>query len=126
MRKTLFVKIAIIISSALLLLQVLSVAVGSYYMKDTNDKERAGELASLIVLTAQTYVDLPEDSKKEFAQRLKHQDHLILGRGNEHLDKSGAIPLYYRVVARQVSEQIGSPVRVLKQAGRSIKWFCIG
>lgn len=123
MRKTLFVKIAIIISSALLLLQVLSVAVGSYYMKDTNDKERAGELASLIVLTAQTYVDLPEDSKKEFAQRLKHQDHLILGRGNEHLDKSGVIPLYYRVVARQVSEQIGSPVRVLKQAGRSERYW---
>jgi len=123
MRKTLFVKIAIIISSALLLLQVLSVAVGSYYMKDTNDQERAGELASLIVLTAQTYVDLPEDSKKAFARRLKYQDHLILGRGNEHLDKSGAIPLYYRVVARQVSEQIGSPVRVVKQADRSERYW---
>ncbi|MGE4595100.1 MAG: ATP-binding protein [Gammaproteobacteria bacterium] len=123
MRKTLFVKIAIIISSALLLLQVLSVAVGSYYMKDTSDKERAVELASLIVLAAQTYVDLPEDSKKEFAQKLKHQDHLILGRGNEHLDKSGAIPLYYRVVARQVSERIGSPVRVVKQAGKSERYW---
>ena len=123
MRKTLFVKIAIIISSALLLLQVLSVAVGSYYMKDISDKERAVELASLIVLAAQTYVDLPEDSKKEFAQKLKHQDHLILGRGNEHLDKSGAIPLYYRVVARQVSERIGSPVRVVKQAGKSERYW---
>ena len=123
MRKTLFVKIAIIISSALLLLQVLSVAVGSYYMKDTSDKERAVELVSLIVLAAQTYVDLPEDSKKEFAQKLKHQDHLILGRGNEHLDKSGAIPLYYRVVARQVSERIGSPVRVVKQAGKSERYW---
>ena len=124
MRKTLFVKIAIIISSALLLLQVLSVAVGSYYMKDTNDKERAGELASLIVLTTQTYVDLPENSKKAFVQRLKQQDRLILGRGNEHLDKVSVIPLYYRVVARQISVRIGSPVRVVKQAGKSERyWF---
>jgi len=124
MRKTLFVKIAIIISSALLLLQVLSVVVGGYYAKDTSEKVRSGELVSLIVLTAQTYVDLPDDSKRVFAQKLKYQDYIILGRGNEHLDKASAAPVYYRLVAKQVSKRIGNPVRVAKQAGKSERyWF---
>ncbi|MGE4571023.1 MAG: hypothetical protein AAEF72_06785, partial [Gammaproteobacteria bacterium] len=71
MTKTLFAKTAVIISSAMLFLLLFTVAVSSYYISDTNDKASAEELASLMILTAQTYTTLPEGSRREFVQKLK-------------------------------------------------------
>ena len=117
MVRSLFAKTALILSCTVLALLVFTVAISSYYVTDVNNKERAAELASVIALTAKTYVGLPKGSKREFLYELK-QDNLILGRGNERLIR-GPVPDFYRSVARMVSTKLAIPVSVSQMQGKT-------
>ena len=117
MVRSLFAKTALILSCTVLALLVFTVAISSYYVTDANNKERAAELASVIALTAKTYVGLPKGSKREFLYELK-QDNLILGRGNERLIR-GPVPDFYRSVARMVSAKLAIPVSVSQMQGKT-------
>lgn len=116
MIKSLFAKTALIISSTMLALLVFAVVISSYYVTDTSNKERAAELASVIALTATTYVGLTKGSKRDFLYELK-QDNLVVGRGNERLIK-GPVPDFYRLVARLVAGKLDSPASVAQMQGK--------
>ena len=123
MTKTLFAKTAVIISSAMLFLLLFTVAVSSYYISDTNDKASAEELASLMILTAQTYTTLPEGSRREFVQKLKQDSQLILGHGDERLSRRANVPSYYLTVAKIISSKLRSPVSVAQQLGKDRRYW---
>jgi len=123
MTKTLFAKTALIISSAMLFLLMFTVVVSSYYISDTNDKASAEELSSLMVLTAKTYATLPEGARREFVQKLKQDNQLILGHGDERLARRANVPSYYRVVAKMISAKLRSPVGVAQQLGKENRYW---
>jgi two-component system osmolarity sensor histidine kinase EnvZ len=123
MKKTLFAKTALIISSAMLFLLLFTVAVSSYYVSDTNNKASAEELASLMILTAKTYATLPEGSRRGFVKKLKQDSQLILGHGDERLARRANVPGYYQIVAKMISAKLRSPVGVAQQLGKEHRYW---
>lgn len=87
-RTTLFRSTALTVAAALLVLQLVIFSASAYYIMLPMAKRSADDLAALMVLSAQTWVELPPRTRPDFELELARQHNLWL------LDSKTALPDY--------------------------------
>jgi two-component system, OmpR family, osmolarity sensor histidine kinase EnvZ len=87
-RSTLFRSTALTVAAALLILQLVIFSASAYYILLPMAKRSADDLAALMVLSAQTWVELPPSTRPDFELELARQHNLWL------LDSKTALPDY--------------------------------
>ena len=85
-RSTLFRSTAFTVAAALLILQLVIFSASAYYIMLPMAKRSADDLAALMVLSAQTWVELPPKTRPDFELELARQHNLWL------LDSKTALP----------------------------------
>jgi two-component system osmolarity sensor histidine kinase EnvZ len=87
-RISLFRHTAITVASALIIFQLVVFSVSAYYIILPMAKRSADDLAALIVLSAQTWVELPPETRKDFELELAREHNLWL------FEEVGTLPDY--------------------------------
>lgn len=77
-RPTLFRSTAVTVASALLILQLVMFGASAYYIMLPMAKRSVDDLAALMVLSAQTWVELPPQTRPDFELELARQHNLWL------------------------------------------------
>ena len=87
-RSTLFRSTAITVASALVMLQLVIFSASAYYIMLPVTKRSTDDLAALMVLSAQTWVELPPQTRPDFEIELARQHNLLL------IDSVLSFPVY--------------------------------
>ncbi len=77
-RPTLFRSTAVTVASALIILQLVMFGASAYYIMLPMAKRSVDDLAALMVLSAQTWVELPPQTRQDFELELARQHNLWL------------------------------------------------
>lgn len=77
-RPTLFRSTALTVASALIILQLVMFSASAYYIMLPMAKRSVDDLAALMVLSAQTWVELPPQTRQDFELELARQHNLWL------------------------------------------------
>ncbi len=119
MSKTLFSRTALTISSLLFIFVLLASSVIFYYIMTPMARQSASHLAALVSLSAQTWVELPPDTRQDFELELQNQHGIMLYSLN-----SNQVPDYNPISAstpflsyfkEEVQLHLGSNVTVLEE-----------
>ncbi|MCF6281872.1 MAG: ATP-binding protein [Candidatus Polarisedimenticolaceae bacterium] len=86
--KTLFARTGLTIAIAMLIFLLFSVSVVFYYVLQPVARQASGDLAALMVLSSQTWVELPAETRADFEHELSSQHGLTLTQA-----KTPLIPL---------------------------------
>ena len=87
-RSSLFRSTAITVASSLIILQLVIFSTSAYYILLPMAKRSTDDLAALMVLSAQTWVELPPDTRPDFELELARQHNLWL------IDSAATLPEY--------------------------------
>ena len=87
-RPTLFRSTAVAVASALIVLQLVIFSASAYYIALPMAKRSTDDLAALILLSAQTWVELPPQTRPDFELELARQHNLWL------IDGAASLPDY--------------------------------
>lgn len=87
-RTTLFRSTALTVASALIILQLVILGASAYYIMLPMAKRSTDDLAALMVLSAQTWLELPPRTRPDFELELARQHNLWL------IDSTTALPDY--------------------------------
>ena len=119
MTKTLFGRTSLIISGTLLAFLLAVITIVSYFIIMPVGKRNADDLALLILLSAQTYVELPPETRQDFIKELSNTHQLYLGNGNEKLAEQTNLKPYFNFMEKTLSERLGSNVAITSQVGNA-------
>lgn len=115
MSKTLFSRTALIISITMLVFTlVAAIIVGNFIVKPVG-KKNTEDLSALIVLAAQTYVELPPETRQDFIDELSGTHQLFWGTGEESLMVRHLDHPRLRHMQRLLSEHLNSHVVIAHQ-----------
>jgi two-component system osmolarity sensor histidine kinase EnvZ len=124
-RRTLFRSTAATVAAALIIFQLISLAVASYYVMLPIAKRSSDDLASLIVLSAQTWVELPPQTREDFEIELAQRHNLWLFRATTPLPEAGHDFLpYLALLESALQAHIGEPIQV-KTTHWDQTWFWV-
>ncbi len=79
MTKTLFGRTSLIVTSTMLAFLITTITIAGYFIILPVGKRNAEDLASLILLSAKTYVGLPPETKQDFINELSTNHQLYWG-----------------------------------------------
>lgn len=115
MSKTLFSRTALIISITMLVFTlVAAIIVGNFIVKPVG-KKNTEDLSALIVLAAQTYVELPPETRQDFIDELSGTHQLFWGTGEESLMVKRLNHPRLRHMQRLLSDHLNSHVVIAHQ-----------
>ncbi len=123
-RSTLFRSTAVTVASALIILQLVIFSASAYYIMLPMAKRSTDDLAALMVLSAQTWVELPPQTRPDFELELARQHNLWL------IDSKTALPDYehhnpYLMLLEQSLEERTGRVTHTKMTEFGKTWFWI-
>jgi len=78
-------------------------------------KRNADDLASLILLSAQTYVELPPETRQDFVNELSKNHQLYWGNGTEQLAEHTYLKPHFNFMEKSLSDRLGSTVDIAPQ-----------
>lgn len=109
---TLFGRTAATLTAVLLAFQlvVLVVAVATVFMPMA--RRSADDLAALMVLSAQTWVELPPETRRDFEDELAKSHDLWLFKVDAPLPDEGQFLPYLRLLESALTERVGMPIHV--------------
>jgi two-component system, OmpR family, osmolarity sensor histidine kinase EnvZ len=119
---TLFRSTAITVASALLLLQLILIAATVNYVMLPMAKRSADDLAALLVLSAQTWMELPPETRPDFELELAHKHQFMLYEDISPLPpRKGFLP-YLTLLDSALSARTGETISV-KVTELETTWF---
>jgi len=109
---TLFGRTAATLTAILLVFQlvVLMVAVATVFLPMA--RRSADDLAALMVLSAQTWVELPPETRKDFLDELAKSHDLWLFKVDTPLPDEGRFLPYLQLLESALTERVGMPIHV--------------
>jgi two-component system osmolarity sensor histidine kinase EnvZ len=121
---TLFRSTAVTVASALIILQLVMFAASAYYIMLPMAKRSVDDLAALMVLSAQTWVELPPQTRQDFELELARQHNLWL------IDSKTSLPDYdhyipYLMLLEQSLEARTGKVTRTKVTEFGKTWFWV-
>ncbi len=119
MTKTLFGRTSLIITSTMLAFLITTITIAGYFIILPVGKRNAEDLASLILLSAKTYVELPPETKQDFINELSTNHQLYWGTGNEQLAKHIHLKPHFNFMEGVLSTSLGSSVNIAPEVGNS-------
>ena len=121
---TLFRSTAITVASALIILQMVMFGAISYYILLPMAKRSADDLAALMVLSAQTWVELPPKTRQDFELELASQHNLWLLEGATPLPDYDHYSPYLSLLENALSIRAGIATRIkVTQWDKTWFWF---
>lgn len=109
---TLFRSTAITVASALIIFQLIVISVSAYYIMLPMAKRSADDLAALMVLSAQTWVELPPQTRKDFELELARKHNLWLLESTSALPDYNHYLPYLSMLEQALSERTGKATHV--------------
>ena len=101
--------------SALAILGMAYLALDRYVIAPITDLS-ADDQAALVVLSAQTWVELPPEARPYFELELAQNHDLIIGLGTLDLEPADLADAYVGLVQQKLSDRVGSPVPLWVEA----------
>ena len=115
MTKTLFGRTSLIITSTLLIFLLATISIVGYFIVLPVGKRNAEDLTSLILLSAQTYVELPPETRQDFIDELSKSHQLYWGDGNEPLAQHTHLGPHFRLMEESLSSRLGSNIDIVPE-----------
>jgi len=123
--RTLFARTGSTLTVALLVFLLFSVAVVFHYILVPVSKRAADDLATLMMLAAQTWVELPPETRPDFERELLEGYDLKLELADTSLPFSENLLPYLRFLEEALTRRTGEPVPIRSGAPDTAKWFCV-
>ena len=123
--RTLFARTGNTLTIALLVFLLFSVAVVYHYILTPVSKRAAADLATLMMLAAQTWVELPPDTRPDFERELLEGYDLKLTLADTPLPFTENLQPYLRFLGEALTSRIGKPVPIRSGPPNTTKWFCV-
>lgn len=121
---TLFRSTAITVASALILLQLVIFSASAYYIMLPMARRSTDDLAALMVLSAQTWVELPPQTRPDFELELARQHNLWLITSKTSLPDYEHYAPYLILLEKALESRTGQPARIkVTEYGKS--WFWV-
>ena len=121
---TLFRSTAITVASALILLQLVIFSASAYYIVLPMAKRSTDDLAALMVLSAQTWAELPPQTRPDFELELARQHNLWLITSKTSLPDYEHYSPYLMLLEKALEARTGQLTRIkLTEFGKS--WFWV-
>jgi two-component system, OmpR family, osmolarity sensor histidine kinase EnvZ len=122
MPRSLFRSTATTVAAVLLVFQLILIAATVNYVMLPMAKRSADDLAALLVLSAQTWVELPPETRTDFELELAHKHQFMLFEDAAPLPpRTGYLP-YLALLDSALSERTGEPVSI-KITELDTTWF---
>jgi len=122
---TLFARTGSTLTLAMLVFLALSVAVVFHYILIPVSKRAADDLATLMLLAAQTWVELPPVTRPDFERELLEQYDLKLTLAEDSLPYTDNLLPYLRFLEESLTRRLGEPVPIRAGPPDTTKWFCV-
>lgn len=119
---TLFGKTAVTIAFSLIAMQLLALAVAFFTVLLPLAQRSADDLAALILLSAQTWVELPPNARQDFRDELAKNHGLSLVETNAPLPDGEHHFPYLQLLEDALERRAGRPIHV-KVAQQEERWF---
>jgi two-component system osmolarity sensor histidine kinase EnvZ len=120
--RSLFRSIASTIASALLIFQLILIAATLNYVMLPMAKRSADDLAALLVLSAQTWVELPPETRKDFELELANKHEFMLFEDAAILPPRKGFYPYLALLDNALTSRTGEPVSI-KVTHIDTTWF---
>ncbi len=115
MPKTLFSRTALTISSLLFIFVLLASSVIFYYIMNPMARQSASHLAALVALSAQTWVELPPETRLDFEYELKKQHGITLRSQKQNFQPISVNTPFFSYFKDEIQLHLGSGVEVLEE-----------
>lgn len=109
---SLFGRTAVTIAAAFILMQALVMAVIFFTVMRPIAQGSTSDLAALVVLVAQTWVELPPATRNDFREELVSSHGLWIDGATSPLPEGHQFPPYARLLEHALQERTGQPIRV--------------
>ncbi len=124
-RRSLFRSTAATVASALIVFQLITLGVAAYYVMLPIAKRSADDLASLMVLSAQTWAELPPQTREDFELELAERHNLWLFRATTPLPEGSHDFLpYLMLLESALQARTGEAIEV-KTTHWEEPWFWV-
>jgi len=123
--RTLFARTGNTLAIALLVFLLFSVTVVYHYILTPVSKRAADDLATLMMLAAQTWVELPPDTRPDFERELLEGYDLKLTLADTPLPFTENLQPYLSFLGEALTRRIGKPVPIRSGPPNTTKWFCV-
>jgi len=121
--RTLFAKTAVTLTIAIALFLLFSVAIMVNFLLVPLAKQGADDLAALMVLATQTWVEIPPATRPFLEQELMDEYQLKLSIDAAPAARSTRLLPFLRFLEQALSERVGQPIVVGSRSEETI-WFC--
>ncbi len=111
-RSSLFRHTAVTVASALIVIQLVVFSVSAYYILLPMARRSADDLAALIVLSAQTWVELPPQTRGDFELELARKHNLWLFEADSALPDSDHYQPYLALLEQALSARAGATIHI--------------
>ena len=111
-RPTLFRSTAVTVAAALIVFQLVMLAAIAYYIMLPMARRSADDLAALMVLSAQTWVELPPQTRPDFEHELARKHNLWLLEATAELPDHDRFLPYLSLLEDALAARTGTAIRV--------------
>ncbi len=116
---TLFARTSLTVSIALLIFVIFSSSVVLYYIMFPIARQAAGNLAALMVLSAQTWAELPPHTRPDFEDELKNHHGLTLLKNTTEIKPAGVKTPFILFLEDALLERLEKKVDILEDPADS-------
>ncbi|MBU1424746.1 MAG: HAMP domain-containing protein [Gammaproteobacteria bacterium] len=120
--RSLFRSTATTVAAVLLVFQLILIAATVKYVMLPMAKRSADDLAALLVLSAQTWVELPPGTRKDFELELIHKHQFMLLDAKAKLPPRTSYYPYLKLLDSALTARTGGPVSI-KETDLDTTWF---
>ena len=117
---TLLARTNLILAVGALLIVAIATAAMYTFVIDPISEQSADDEAALLVLSAQTWVELPPEARPYFELEMAESHDLIISEARQDLPELTDYPQYFLLLSEQLSERLGGPVPLLQ--GDDLLW----
>jgi two-component system osmolarity sensor histidine kinase EnvZ len=119
---SLFARTGLTLAVALAVFMVFTTAAMVSFILIPLAKQGAGDLAALMVLAAQTWVELPPETRPFLEQELKAEYRLRVAEADEPLPRSNNLLPFLRFLEKALTRRIGEPATISARADNGT-WY---
>jgi two-component system osmolarity sensor histidine kinase EnvZ len=120
---TLFARTGITLAIALAVFMLFTVASMVNFILIPLAKQGAGDLASLMVLSAQTWVELPPETRPFLEEELMEEYQLTVSVAEEPLPETTSLLPFLRFLEQELARHIGQPATIRAHVENGV-WYC--
>lgn len=120
--KTLFARTALTLAAALLLLQLVVFGAMAWFVTGPLGRRAADDLAALMVLSAQTWAELPPETRPDFERELAERHGLVLESVPQPLPEHDTLLPYRWLLESALERRLGRAIPVLTSPDPEFYW----